>query len=888
MMRYPLRLLFFLFPVILSGQGNTQVADSLLNLLEKAEGKEKIEIMINLGVTLAKKDTAQGLPYLRQSLALAGNLHDTLNYILACYNIAGINLKLKDLKECEQYVQRSEYFTRDSGSCYYRYYLWLITGTVYMDEGYLDEAERYFRKIILHLPGDEQWAVRSMAYVWLAEIYQTRNQHREALDVLQKNNHLILSCFKRNDVVPVNRMLSYLENLGRYYTFHGFYAKAAENNRIILDSLSKFDLTDEERVYFRAKFFGHLARAYSKWGKFTEALMFHDSSAALFSKGIESLTGQSGLVVKQNIGGDWQINLANQLEGKATALAFTGRYDSSEANFRLSLNLRKVKNDLLGIADCYDGLGFQNQLQGDYLSAYHYFDSAFNLKQNYWNELKGKHTPPRGNQRFRTVSESMVETLLRIGNLYLEWNKSDMAVEQYRKALSLSRETGLRKGEAEAMSGMGDVFKSFNRLDSARIYYSSALEIFRETDILSETGNTYRKLGAFFLLLGRYDSAVQFLDDAMVIYRDLNLQREQAEAYIMLGNISLKKRDFQKARFNFEECLLIAGNTGILSLIMESHRGLSEVFSALHNTESAFEHYKAYISARDSVYSLDAKRLIHSLEVEHKTALKEQHIYLLQKENEIKQMQIGRSRNVVISLGGLLLLLFITAILFIRQERLKMGQKAILLQQKLLRSQMNPHFIFNSLTNIQSFIFSNKGDEAGRYLARFSKLLRNVLNNSREDEVSLQEEIETMENYLSLQQLRYTGKFDFSVGVAENVDPTEIRIPPMLAQPFIENAVEHGIKHKPAKGNIRVEFRMKDKYMECVVEDDGVGRTRAQEMEQAKSKGHKSLATSITSERLDALSRKYHHRFTLVITDLTDEWGGAAGTRAMFSFPFSK
>jgi sensor histidine kinase YesM len=225
----------------------------------------------------------------------------------------------------------------------------------------------------------------------------------------------------------------------------------------------------------------------------------------------------------------------------------------------------------------------------------------------------------------------------------------------------------------------------------------------------------------------------------------------------------------------------------------------------------------------------------------------------------------------------------IALLLFIRQSRLKSAEQLTEFKQKLFRSQMNPHFIFNSLTSIQNFIINQDDIKASVYLSRFSELVRSILNNSMVENITLEEEVSTIKNYLELQKVRFSEKFDFSVGVDSNIDPENTFIPPMLGQPFIENAIEHGIKNKAGKGHIRILFEAKDARLHYSIEDDGVGRQKAREILNERNKEHRSVATDITKERIRVLNRKQRSKITLDIDDLMDRNGFASGTRVTFT-----
>jgi LytS/YehU family sensor histidine kinase len=221
-----------------------------------------------------------------------------------------------------------------------------------------------------------------------------------------------------------------------------------------------------------------------------------------------------------------------------------------------------------------------------------------------------------------------------------------------------------------------------------------------------------------------------------------------------------------------------------------------------------------------------------------------------------------------------------------RQNKLKTDQQMMGLQQKLFRSQMNPHFIFNSLASIQNFMIKQDSKKASIYLSRFSELIRSILDSSAEEYIPFEKEKNTIENYLELQKVRFPDKFDYSIDVDKNIDPENMMIPPMLAQPFIENSIEHGFKHKKAKGNLRIRFVLKGNLIVFEIEDDGIGREKAQEIVYKLNKDHRSMATGITRERLTVLNKKLKQKISLIISDLKNENNEPAGTKVVFDIPF--
>lgn len=222
-------------------------------------------------------------------------------------------------------------------------------------------------------------------------------------------------------------------------------------------------------------------------------------------------------------------------------------------------------------------------------------------------------------------------------------------------------------------------------------------------------------------------------------------------------------------------------------------------------------------------------------------------------------------------------------------KRLLLEKEYVELEQKALRLQMNPHFIFNALNSIQAQIGNGNEQEARYYLAKFSRLMRQILDNSRSTIITLQEEINTLENYLLIEQYCNGNKFDYKVSFDDDLEIDFIKIPPMLIQPFVENAIKHGMKEHDAKtkGKIEILFREENQILECIIIDNGIGRTKAEEINKnSKETYHKSTSLIVTQERLDLMHEKQssHH---LEIIDLFDEEGKATGTKVIIRIPIN-
>ncbi|MGZ3930027.1 MAG: ligand-binding sensor domain-containing protein [Bacteroidia bacterium] len=220
------------------------------------------------------------------------------------------------------------------------------------------------------------------------------------------------------------------------------------------------------------------------------------------------------------------------------------------------------------------------------------------------------------------------------------------------------------------------------------------------------------------------------------------------------------------------------------------------------------------------------------------------------------------------------------------RKKLQLEKEVVELEQKALRLQMNPHFIFNALNSIQSQIGTDNEQAARYYLAKFSRLMRQILDNSRNTEITIEEEVGTLENYLLIEKFCNGDRFDYTIRVDDAIEKDYVKIPPMLLQPFIENAIKHGLKNSSDKrGLIEVEFREKNNVLECSVTDNGIGRKKAEELNKgSKETYHKSTALIVTQERLDLLKENPAVK-SLEIIDLHDENGEASGTKVVVRIP---
>ncbi|MGB1242036.1 MAG: tetratricopeptide repeat-containing sensor histidine kinase [Chitinophagales bacterium] len=465
---------------------------------------------------------------------------------------------------------------------------------------------------------------------------------------------------------------------------------------------------------------------------------------------------------------------------------------------------------------------------------------------------------------------------MNIAHIYCNYGEFDQAIVFLKKAKKIYEESKNSNNLSKLYNNMAIVYKANGQLDSAKLAFLEAVKL---GEVLKdEIGilQTYNNIGMMYLLENKLDTAEYYMLSASVLANKLDV--ENPLTYFNLGRLYLEKQYLLKAEKNTKRALNAYENENMKIETMKTKMLLANIYAAQGNYKLAFLHQKELESIKDDIFDTDISSEVELMENKYELQQNELKLMALDKENQ-------KRKYMLIGLVGLMLFSVVFVWMFIRQKNLRNKEERLLLEQRLLRSQMNPHFIFNALSVIQGFIFKNNPKDAGRYLAKFSMLIRMILENSRKEYVPLDEEIASLEYYLDLQQLRFQDKFDYKIELDKEVFPEQIAIAPMLTQPFIENAIEHGIQNKDGKGFLDMYFELKKDLLYFTLEDDGVGRTRSSELQEKRQK-HQSLSTQITKERLTIYHRKKKVPFMLNINDRLNSIGEIIGTRVSIQIPY--
>jgi tetratricopeptide (TPR) repeat protein len=475
--------------------------------------------------------------------------------------------------------------------------------------------------------------------------------------------------------------------------------------------------------------------------------------------------------------------------------------------------------------------------------------------------------------------ELMLNTFT-IGMSYMFIGEYDTAKTYFFEALSYPEENqNMNTLKYRNIMGLGWLYYDTGNLDSAIYYLSTAFDFYNQHGFLYYAMNTSGALGDIYYTKKEFARAQHYLDNAERIFNEM-LEKRSWYRHDSLQHIATYGLElyYPVPPFKLREMMWRGAKFMYKSLYLTN--------DIQNKTKEALKYHVLYSDAKDTLNKIQRNRETIELQTRYESERKDQQIEALSLENELKETRLVQNRYFLFGSIGLLFIVVMFGYILFRQNKMKTEQKLLVSQQKLFRSQMNPHFIFNSMASIQNFIVNQDSKKANIYLSRFSELVRSILDNSVQEYIPFEKEVSSIENYLELQKVRFPDKFTYSMDVDEKIDPENMLIPPMLAQPFIENSIEHGFKHKDGRGMLDIRFTLKEKMILFEIQDDGVGRDKAQEIEFKIQKDHQSMATAITRERLTVLNKKLKQKISLSISDLKNKIGEPTGTKVVFDIPF--
>ena len=571
---------------------------------------------------------------------------------------------------------------------------------------------------------------------------------------------------------------------------------------------------------------------------------------------------------------------ANYLDGKTYALNILG---TSYRNFSEFQKAIKIHKEALKAAEEAESIEFRvfslNMLGVDYRkvdanrTALDYNQEALALAETVEN-------PGLGLRRSIAVSHNSM------GNIYLLLKQYDLAIQQFLQSQAIERSINNRLGLAINNQNIGYAKEQHGLLDEALIHYQSSQVI--NNAINNRIGQVICN-GSMARVLIKQDKpreAIKMLKENLPKAIDLNNKDYLSTQYIYLGWAHSKINRFAEAEKNLLKGLKIAQDYGISPAISEGYTYLSELSVKTKDFEKGLMYYKLAEEFDEKISDERTTQHVNDLIIKYDSEKKNNQIEVLAKQNEIANLRLRKNTNIwLISLIALSLLGAVLYFLY-RQRLLKNEKRLLSLEQDMLRVQMNPHFIFNALNSIKLYIINNEQKNAVHYLNKFSKLIRKILDASSVKETSLAEELETVDLYMSIENIRFSNEIKHEINVDPSIKLDTIKIPPLVLQPFLENAVWHGLSSKKGEKKVQISVKQYNKeFIEISIEDNGIGRKESAKIKAKKVINRKSVGIELTRERLANFVKNFQNTFSLSYKDLVDGSNNALGTKLTLQLP---
>ena len=451
----------------------------------------------------------------------------------------------------------------------------------------------------------------------------------------------------------------------------------------------------------------------------------------------------------------------------------------------------------------------------------------------------------------------------------------DNAIKYDKKATEISRKTKDESLLPQILLNTGFDYYTLNKYDSALLYYNQADSIF------TSSKSKWKLLPAYIIgnralvkwKLGSIDEAIIDLNKAIDMLKPLGDNYAMADYHNQLGNIYLEQDSLEQAVSNLSAGVRLAQREDLKEQVRDASKLLSEIYGKLGASDSAYHYLNLYLAMRDSIQSEETTLELANQRADFEIGLKEEEVEKLEQRSQ-KQLMIAIASGSLIIIVG-----FIGYRYQQRRSRKKLEKQSIdkrLAELTALKAQINPHFLFNALNSIQSYILEGEQDIAEDYLIKYGKLMRMILDHSNDLLVSLDEEIKLLKLYVELEQIRIDGGFDYNIEIDESIDPLRTNIPSMVIQPFLENAIWHGVSNQAGTGIITLQIQLsaEEENVVVVIEDNGAG------FDTSEPRKETSKGVTLVKERLELLKETKGSESVVAI-----ESDVGAGTCVSLRFP---
>ncbi len=506
------------------------------------------------------------------------------------------------------------------------------------------------------------------------------------------------------------------------------------------------------------------------------------------------------------------------------------------------------------------------------------------------------------------LTELKARNHLAIGLLNLEEINTQKAEQEFNACLKITKDNSTRIqceiGSADVEFQNGNYDKSISLYDIVQKGHSTRLDSITRSEIAAKKSNVYvkkkdldRAKRFYFSSLNMFPTWAEddrvyepiekanriLLDnisdvDEKIELRKQNIEHKESRNFprqsiiseqLELADLFLEKGDIEQAEKYINASKSLTVNTPNTEQTAEVFRKAAEISQQRGSYDEANKNYKEYNLANEQSNRKKQEELERKLDIfkdQAKIDILDQELKIEEKQEELLTQQLNNQKIIIGFLSLLLLGSLVSFYFIMRNVKAKRKANSLLLL-KSLRTQMNPHFIFNALNSVNNYIAKNDEKAANKFLANFSKLMRMVLDYSQKDFISFEEEIHLIELYLELEHARFRDKFDYDFNCDEDLNYSVVEIPPMLIQPFIENAIWHGLRYKKGKGLLTVNIAEGEVHLKITITDDGIGREKSKALKTKNQKQYNSTGLKNVDKRIALINDIYAKNYEIEVRD---------------------
>lgn len=565
-----------------------------------------------------------------------------------------------------------------------------------------------------------------------------------------------------------------------------------------------------------------------------------------------------------------------------TAYDFLGNLELALQNFNKALDFAYKSESKEAIAYVLTDLGYAHNSAGNNKKAIDYNFQALKLFKEMADEA------------------GIERTCFAIGRIFdaqKEFIKSEVYYQESLK-IAVKNADFLRQGQV--LNSLANTNFQNKKYISAQKYAQKSLEIALKNDLVAIEGVARKHLGEIALTLNENQEALQNLTLASTIFKKGGNLQQLTQVQVIIAKNHIKNKNNQSAILLLKEAYQNAKLSKYPSAVKECSELVCALLYKQKEYEEAYKYLKEAKELSEELFRDENKNAALKAEFKFESELNESKIKSLAQQKQISELESNRKTTLIYSiLGGIIALAAIAYFSFTRfrtnkeneilqtqlqeaERRIAIEQKATESELKALKSQMNPHFMFNALNSIQEqFMYGDKM-KANEQMGNFTYLTRQILSVSGKKKINLSTEVEILTKYLELEKMRFSEGFNYQIILGENIDEDYHQIPPMLIQPFVENSIKHGLLHKIGEKKLSIWFDLDEteENLICIVEDNGIGRKKSFELKTRRVQQHESFSTSATEERLKLMNNDLKKNDSIVYDDLPD-----GGTKVKITIP---